>query len=99
MSPTPTGISKPFRNYFSWPRTGWGCTGSEMHNERLQLSGSGATFLHRSFADTAGGEPAHDSRIPRHLSFVAPVRLKTPSTRALPTTDRGSRCALRGEVL
>src|SRR3954447_2615710 len=98
MSPTPTGISKPFRSYFNWPPTAWERTGSEINSEHLQLSVSGSAFLHRPFANTAGGESTHYRGIPGHLSFVAPVRRNASSARAIPTTDGRYRCALPGEV-
>src|SRR5262252_9799447 len=98
MSPIPTGISKPFRNYFNWPPTAWERIGPEIHNERLQLSVSGSAFLHRSFAGATGGESAHHRGIPGHLSFVAPVRLKASSTRPVPTADRRYQCLFLGEV-
>src|SRR5215831_2476459 len=98
MSPTLTGISKLFRSYFNWPPTAWERTGPEMNNERFRLPVAGSALFRRSLADTAGGEPAHDSGIPGHLPFVAPVRLQAPSTRTLPTSNRRYRCALLGEV-
>ena len=98
MSPTPTGISKPFRSYFNWPPTAWERTGSEVNSEHLQFSVSGSAFFHRPFANTTGGESTHDCRIPGHLSFVAPVRRNASSTRAIPTTNGRYRCALPGEV-
>src|SRR5215831_10871882 len=94
MSPTLTGISKLFQNSFNWPPNAWEHIGPEANNEHFQLPVAGSAFLHGSLTDTGGGEPAHDSGIPGHLPFVAPVCLQAPSTHAVPTTHGRYRCAL-----